>query len=239
MPTITTEHNTASNIEKNISFFSENEEYQKNVNSMDTYNYMRLSIENELDGVKSLLDIGNGGFFNYDITNVPRVVALDLFLDEKKNYGRNVTAIQGDALNFTIPYGVKIEKFDAIIVQMLIHHLPGASPEQAVRNIDLLFEHCRKHLSEKGKLIIIESTVPSWFYGFEKTAFRVLNPIWSFPHPLVIQHTPEELLAAAKRNDLSIKEYTWIPKGKWVLQFGLPFPAALTPIQPIKLVLTK
>ena len=237
--TIGTEHNTAGNIEKNINFFNENVDYQANVNTMDTYTFIRQAIESELDGVNSLLDIGNGGFFNYDISNMRRVVALDLFLDVEKDYGSNVTPILGDALNFSILNGNSTEKFDAIIVQMLIHHLPGSSPTQAVNNIDLLFEHCRNHLTDSGKLIIIESTVPAWFYAFEKVAFSILNPIWSFPHPLVIQHTPSVLLESAKRSNLRVKDYTVIPKGKWLLQFGLPFPGALTPIEPVKLVLTK
>lgn len=239
MPTITTERNTVMNIEKNVTFFNENEECQKNVNAVDADNYLRLSVENEIEGIRSLLDIGNGGIFSYDIANIPRVVALDLVLDERKNYGRNVTAIRGDALNFTIPYGVKIEKFDAIVVQALIQLLAGSSPEHAVRNIDRLFEQCRKHLNERGKLIIIESTVPSWFYAFEKAAFPILNKFQSSPAPYVIQHSPEELLAAAKRNDLTVKEYSWIPRSKREMQSGLPFPSALTPSQQIKLVLTK
>lgn len=224
--------------DKNITFFSNNETYQTNVNSLDTYVTMRNSIQRELQQVNSLLDIGNGGFFNYDISRIPRVVALDLFLDESINYGDNVTPIKGDALNFKIGKGSEPEKFDVIVVQMLIHHLCGKSPEDSVRNVDLVFQHCREHLAKNGKIIIVESTVPNWFYSLEKVLFRLLFPIWFFPHPLVIQHTPKKLLEAAQKANLEVVEYTTIPKGKWVLQFGLLFPSALTPIQPIKLVLT-
>lgn len=225
--------------DKNITFFSDNETYQSNVISMDSYVTMRQVLERELEGVKTLLDIGNGGFFNYDISKMRRVVALDLFLDETADFGSNVTPIKGDALNFRIGSDRETEKFDAIVVQMLIHHLCGKSPEESERNIDLLFFQCREHLDKDGKLVIIESTVPSWFYTLEKMAFRILFPIWFFPHPLVIQHTPAKLLEAAKKAGLKVVEYTTIPKGNWVLQFGLPFPAALTPVQPIKLVLAR
>lgn len=225
--------------DKNITFFSHNETYQTNVNSLDTYVNMRRLIECELNEVQSLLDIGNGGFFNYDISRIKHVVALDLFLDETISYGPNVTAIKGDALNFKIGSPEAPETFDVIVVQMLIHHLCGSSPEDSVRNLDALLAHCREHLNPNGKLIIIESTVPNWFYKIEKFLFRLLFPIWFFPHPLVIQHTPAKLLEAAKHAGLSISEYTTIPKGKWVLQFGLQFPTALTPVQPIKLVLNR
>lgn len=225
--------------DKNITFFNNNETYQTNVNSLDTYATIRCIIETETTGAKSLLDIGNGGFFNYDISNISRVVALDLFLDESKDYGANVTAIKGDALNFRIHKGSETEKFDTIIVQMLIHHLCGNSPEESLRNLDSLLAQCREHLSENGKLIIIESTVNPWFYVIEKFLFRLLNPIWFFPHPLVIQHTPTAILSAAKNAGLKVAEFSTIKKGKWVLQFGLLFPSALTPAQPIKLILTR
>ncbi len=225
--------------DKNITFFQGNKGYKEKIQDLDTYAYCRMCIEHELRGCKSLLDIGNGGFFNYDISKIERVVALDLFIDEKGNYGNNVTPIQGNALNFKVEAeNDEIEKFDTIVIQMLIHHVTGSSPKEAVRNIEIILQNCAKHLLSSGRILVIESTIPGWFYFFEKILFVLLNPVWNLPHPLVLQHTPNEIIRAARKAGLKIEEYTMIPKGDWLLQFGLKFPAYLTPVQPIKLLLS-
>ena len=222
--------------DKNITYFNENDWYESKIRTLDTYTYCRMCIESELRYCKSLLDIGNGGFFNYDISKIERVVALDLFLDEECNYGENVTPVQGNALDFNLD---EKHGFDVILLQMLIHHVTGRSPGEAVQNVEAIFSNCAKHLASGGRILVIESTVPAWFYFFEKIAFRLLYRIWNFPHPITFQHTPTELVRAAKRVGLTVEEYTIIPMGAWVILFGIVLPSVLTPVQPIKLVLSK
>lgn len=219
--------------DKNVTYFSENAWYQDKILNLDTYTYCRMCIESELKDCRSLLDIGNGGFFNYNISHIERVVILDVCIDENAKYGNNVTPLRGNALDFDIS-----EKFDVIVLQMLIHHVTGRSPEEAISNLEAILLSCAKHLTPSGKILVIESTVPKWFHFFEKIAFRLLHRIWSFPHPITFQHTASQLLKSAKKTELVIDEYTLIPMGNSVVVFGLLVPSALMPVQPVKLILS-
>lgn len=218
--------------DRNIEWFHENRTYQEYTQKFAIYRFARQSLERELRHCQSLLDIGNGGFFNYNVSGIPRVVALDLFVDSVTQSESNVTAIAGDALSFSLD-----ERFDCVVMQNLIHHVTGKSPEESVRNMEAILANGARHLATKGKIVLMESTVPEWFYACEKLAFRLLYPVWRFPHPLTLQHTSTRIMNAAHKAGLAITECSFVPKGRWVLQFGLPFPSVLTPIQFMKLVL--
>jgi SAM-dependent methyltransferase len=220
--------------DKNIEWFHANHGYQDDILRLDTYRYARQSLERELHNVSTLLDVGNGGFFNYDISNISHVVALDLFIDGHATMPPNVTPIAGDALDFHIG-----EKFERIVLQNVIHHIPGTSPKEAVTNIRKVMLNCRNHLADGGRVILVESTVPWWFYAFEKLVFKPLYGVWKFPHPLVLQHTADRLLKSAQEAGLRSVDYAFIPKGRWLLQFGIRFPGALTPARLVKLVLER
>ena len=51
------------------------------MSELDTYRLIREAITRELAGVGRLLDVGNGGVFEYDTSLVGSIVAVDLFLD--------------------------------------------------------------------------------------------------------------------------------------------------------------
>ena len=74
---------TPASIARNIAFFREHHEaYRQNIQALDTYASIRTAINDALRGVQRLLDIGNGGVFDYDTTIVPSIMALDLFFEE-------------------------------------------------------------------------------------------------------------------------------------------------------------
>jgi hypothetical protein len=53
--------------EKNAEFFlDEYQSYRAKVESIDTYSAISLALSDELTGIDRLLDIGNGGVFDYD-----------------------------------------------------------------------------------------------------------------------------------------------------------------------------
>jgi SAM-dependent methyltransferase len=215
----------------NATWFKGNHNYQQEVLKLEIYRNARLSIERELEGCRSLLDIGNGGFFNYDISKIQQVVALDLFIDEE-NPPSNVEFVQADAMEFQID-----RTFDRIIMQNVIHHIPGLSPDEAVRNLHALMASCRRHLAKDGRLIVVESTVPRWFNIFERMVFQALLKMWCFSHPLTFQHTASDLRTSALRTGFKVLDYTIIPKGPYVLQFGIKVPSFTTPVQLLKIVL--
>jgi len=63
---------------KNIEFFSNNTNYQKNISTIDTYQILFDRISQNLENIKKLLDVGHGGSFDYDTNKVKEIVGLDL-----------------------------------------------------------------------------------------------------------------------------------------------------------------
>src|SRR5688572_1792081 len=109
-------------IDKNISFFRDNlESYGRKIQELDTYAIIRMSINDALKGINRLLDIGNGGVFDYDINLIPNIVALDLFLNDidTSSYPSSISFKAGSALH--IPEAD--DSFDGVIMVMLLHHL--------------------------------------------------------------------------------------------------------------------
>lgn len=230
---------TDNSINKNISFFRDNiQEYGKNVQELDTYVAIRASTNEALKGISRLLDIGNGGVFDYDIDLVPNILALDLFLDEidTSSYPSHVTFKAGSALDIPEPN----ESFDGAIMVMLLHHIVGKTVAESLNNVNITIREALRILKPGSKLIIVESCVPKWFYAFEKFIFplasRVINII--LPHPITLQYPVSTITNIVSEYSSSIEVHR-IPKGRWVLQYGIKFPSLLTPINPYRLIIKK
>ena len=71
-----------------------------------------------------------------------------------------------------------------------------------ILNLNQCISESKKALSEKGKLIIVESCVPKWFYFIEKILFKpssfLINKF--FKHPPAFQYTKEIILEVLRKN---------------------------------------
>ena len=92
-------------VASNVSYFLEHlSEYRDSIRNIDTYRTLHQFISKEVAGVSELLDIGNGGVFDYDTSQVGSITAIDLFLGElppdvvAKYFPQNCRLIQGSAL---------------------------------------------------------------------------------------------------------------------------------------------
>jgi SAM-dependent methyltransferase len=98
-------------------------------------------------------------------------------------------------------------------------------------------EEAARILRPGGKLVLVESCVPRWFYAFEKvvykTAARFIEALLS--HPVTLQY-PIEVVEEAMHRVFTKVRTEHIPKGKFVLQFGIKVPSALTPVDPYIIV---
>jgi ubiquinone/menaquinone biosynthesis C-methylase UbiE len=226
-------------LQKNASFFRDRQDqYQSQVRTLDTYRNIRAAISETLRGVDRLLDIGNGGTFDYDVSVARKIVAVDLFLEDLPAAAlpAYVEFRNGSALDLPMPDA----SFDCVLMSMLLHHLIGNSIDKSWSNVSRAVAEAFRVLQPGGKLVIVESCVPRWFYRFEKVIFPLAGKIISrfFEHPATLQF-PSEMIADLLRKFTVNVESTPIPLGRWVLQYGVKYPSALTPVQPYRFVAHK
>lgn len=221
-----------SSVDANRRWFADNSGYAEDIAELDTYRTIREAIDAEVDGVGRLLDIGNGGVFDYDTDRVREIVAVDLFLDEAIPEGApaNVTFRRGDALDLDEPDGA----YDAVLVALVLHHLVGERPGQLVPNLRRAIAEAHRVLKPGGRLIVVESCVPRWFHGVETAMFVPLTVLARTPlldHPATMQ-LPARRIGALMAERFTPVAGRELPVGRWILQFGRRWPTALTPARP-------
>lgn len=229
---------TSTSKKMNVDFFlNEHSDYKKKIESIDTYKSISQMLDNKLHGINKLLDIGNGGVFDYSTENIPEIVGLDLFLDSITDdivVPDNVTMVQGSALDIPDP----LNDFDAVIMVMLIHHLVGKNVQSCIDNARRSFEEAYRVLRPGGQLLVMESCVPKWFYIFESILFKPASWIieHTIKHPPVLQHTILGIVELMKSVGFDHIDIIIVPKGKYILQFGVKVPSFVTPTQPVLII---
>lgn len=174
---------------------------------LEHYAHVKRIVERELRGVRNLLDIGNGGFFNYDTRLVGRATAVDLFLQSGPGPHPNTAFVAGSLLDLPFPDG----SFDCVLLQNVFHHVTGPSVAENFRNLRRGMAEIGRCLAPGGKAVIIESTVPRWFSLVEKVAYRPLLAVKKGGHPVTFQFTPEQLIRYARRSGLRVDEFAFGP----------------------------
>lgn len=223
-------------VDTNIQWFEDNDAYIEAQSNLELYQYIELMVNRELEGQNQVLDIGNGGFFNYDTALATHVTAVDLFLKDGPGPTPNSTCKQGSILNLPFPD----ESFDCILLQNVLHHITGKTVKDNLRHLSRSMTELGRCVNVGGKVVIIESTVGEWFYPLEKLLYRPLLAVKKSGHPVTFQFTPREIIQEARSSGLEVLEYADVPsRGLTILQFGVKWPSMLTPARPVKLVFTR
>lgn len=226
-------------VARNKEFFA-GERWSRQIAEIDSYKLIRNVISEELAGTRQLLDVGNGGVFDYETELVGSITAVDLFLSEipVDRFPENVVAREGDALSLDEPD----EAYDAVLHSYLYHHLVGEAASAIVGNIRKAISEAERVLVPGGKLIVAEGCVPRWFYGFERLAFPSVAALSKTRllggHPATILLPFEDVVALVGER-LNVERAERLPIGRWISHFGRRWPNALTPVRQHMIVARK
>jgi ubiquinone/menaquinone biosynthesis C-methylase UbiE len=223
-------------------FLQHLKEYEEAVGSIDSYRTIHAHVSDRVAGVDHLIDIGNGGVFAYDTSGVKAITAIDLFLDSlppdiiERYFPKNARLKQGSALALPEPDN----SCDMVLMVMLLHHLSGQNWRESWANAKAAMAEGMRVLRPGGRMLIVESCVPQWFFQFEKPAFRLLSSMTKtvLSHPVTIQF-PAAMIADELERYGGAAQVRRIPKGKFILQFGVKVPSFITPAQPYAIETTK
>jgi SAM-dependent methyltransferase len=222
-------------VASNSAWFNDNHDYAAKQSRLECYQHMQRIVEREIRGVGQLLDVGNGGFFNYDTRLADEVTAVDLFLEDGPGPTPNSTFRRGSFLALPCPD----RSFDCVLEQNVFHHVTGRGVRQNRANLRQCLREMYRCLRPGGKAVIIESTVGPLFYAFQSLVFSTCLALKRGGHPITFQFTPRRIIRYAEACGFRLEEFTYIPRGWVLLQFGYRWPSLLTPVQPIKLILRR
>lgn len=224
------------NIKKTEDFFNRWKEYHQIVAELDSYKFIAVVLQDEIRG--HVLDVGNGGVFNYDVSKADKIVVVDIAeeLVNRKDGPPNVTFKWGDATKLPIESGT----FDTVLLQLLLHHLAENNIATTRARTCAAIGEAYRVLKPGGRLVILESCLPKPVEIAEKILFPVFRMfVKAINHPIVFQWNWNSLAGFTRAAGFSQVELTRVSLGRWVIQLGHKWPTALTPIRIYKIVAHK
>ncbi len=226
-------------VAKNAGYFDANERYANKVAVLETYRNIRSAIDPEIAGARMLLDVGNGGVFDYDTSLAERIVGVDLFFEEYNQLeldGR-ITLRRGDALALEEPDSA----YDRVLEVSVFHHLIGTGVGSTLANIGRAIDEAHRVLERGGRFVVMESCVSERAFAIERRLFGALRRLAQTPlmgHPATLQFPPRTIAEAigARFGNVTVRP---IPVGAWIIQFGVRTPTRLTPARPYLFTATR
>jgi ubiquinone/menaquinone biosynthesis C-methylase UbiE len=178
-----------------------NEQYNAYLKSVDTnrvlYRNINKVLEPLLDGV--VIDVGNGGFFTYDVKKVKKLIAIDVAFKDISRLKKfpNVKYICDDARYLK---SIKTASVDVIVFQFVLHHITGKSARETIDDVRKVMKTAKRVLKPGGRVVVIETIVPGFAEFFERVLYRVNNFILGVLHkPMIFLFSRKTMIKIMNR----------------------------------------
>lgn len=196
------------------------------------YKNAAMLLNRELADCSVVADIGNGGVINYKTGNFAKLDCIDLSLSrtavEKYKDVKNIGFKEGNVLHLT---EIEDGTYDAVILQCVFHHLAGHNFATTNHNVKQALMECMRILKPDGKLLIVESTVVSWFEKIERILYPVMQAFFRLvKFDTVYQYSPQSLLKLVREMNLgTILSSQIVDVGSTIWLLRRKVPTKLTP----------
>lgn len=183
------------------------------------YDNIRKQLDRHLFG--TVLDIGNGNVFNYQVEKLEQIIAVDLAFKNMADT-QNIKFFSGDARNLSM---VKTKSCDCVVMQFLIHHIVDRTKTLTDVSVMSVLLECRRVLKENGKLIIVEMLVPHFIETMENLLYRFNHALLScFDKPMIRFYSKQGLFSRLNKAGFHQVTHFEIDVGKWIDPFEGLFP---------------
>lgn len=180
----------------------------------ELYENIRKELDKNLKGV--VLDIGNGGIFNYNTNKLEKIFAIDLAFKSKED--GKITYIGGDARNLR---KIKNNSCDRVVMQFLLHHITERKKEKTYIGLKKSLKEVNRVLKNNGELIIIEMFVNSLVEKLEDVSYDINSMFFSLINkPMLKFYSKKGLIKILNNVGFSKIITKPINIGKYIDPFG-------------------
>ena len=206
-------------------FVKHSDKYHQSIQNANSELYKNIAVElnQNLDG--TVLDIGSGNVFDYDLAKLNRVIAVDLAFSPDMQNTDKIKYMQGDARDLK---DIGNDSCDRVIMRFLLHHIVEKNKPLTDDSVLTSLKESNRVLKTNGKLIIIEMLVLPFIEKAENILYGMNYRLLTLIHRPMIRFYSERnlctMLKAAGFSQIMIKQ---IYMGKYVDPFGALFPGVI------------
>jgi SAM-dependent methyltransferase len=191
------------------------------------YRQAETLINARIEG-RRVVDVGNGGIFNYDVAKAASVEAVDLYPVPPLTAQKNLTCHVGrsDRLPLAEASG------DLVVWQNLMHHMiddAAGDPEPILR---ASLVEARRILVPGGEILIFETYCSEFLYRLQGRVFPLTRWVLGLiGHPLVRLLSKQRVCELLTESGFQVVEETEMQKDRSMILLGVPVPTWWLPLK--------